>query len=99
MNFYLIAKKKMTIKELRKINNEKRIRELLGEFNNEVYNSDELWQLERHNEGDWNHHYEFCCYKIYRDWNLSPIRYEFQDREYIYSDKDMIKRLQMPFNH
>lgn len=71
---------------------------LLDEFNDDVYNSDEMRQIERHNEWNWKHHYEFCCYKIYRDGNLTPIRYEFQDREYIYSDKDMIKRLKKPFN-
>lgn len=74
--------------------NEKKIIELLDQFNEDVYNSDELWQVERHNEWNWNHHYEFCCYKIHRDGNLSPIRYEFQDREYIFSDEEMIKRLQ-----
>ena len=31
---------------------EDKIRELLEEFNDNVYNSDELWQVERHNEGD-----------------------------------------------
>ena len=29
---------------------EDKIRELLEEFNDNVYNSDELWQVERHNE-------------------------------------------------
>lgn len=84
----------MTEKEM-----EYKIGELLEKFNDEVYNSDELWQVERHNEGEWNHHYEFCCYKIYRDWNLSPIKYEFKEREYIYSDEDMIKRLEDPFKY
>lgn len=79
---------------------EDKIRELLEEFNDEVYNHDELWQVEKHIEDDeaWEHHYEFCCYKIYRDGNLSPIRYEFQEREYIYSDEEMVKRLEKPFN-
>lgn len=78
---------------------EERIRTLLDEFNDEVYNHDELWQVEKHIEDDetWEHHYEFCCYKIHRDENLSPIRYEFQEREYIYSDEDMVKRLETPF--
>jgi hypothetical protein len=31
---------------------EDKIRELLEKFNDEVYNSDEVRQLERHNEGD-----------------------------------------------
>jgi hypothetical protein len=32
------------------MDNEEKIRTLLDEFNDEVYNSDELWQVERHNE-------------------------------------------------
>ena len=77
------------------MDNEEKIRKLLDEFNDEVYNSDELRQIERHNEDEEHYHYEFCCYKIHRDWNLSPTKYEFQDREYIYSDEDMIKRLEI----
>jgi hypothetical protein len=31
---------------------EYKIGELLEKFNDEVYNSDELWEVERHNEGE-----------------------------------------------